>query len=145
MFYPGETAITKLLLLNGNIEGITYEYKVLESIPSLNIYISSFISQHCNELISFGYLISSEENIIYYSGDSKEVNYIALYDIINSNNRILYQDTCLADSKDNVHLSLRELCELVPTEARHKVYCMHLDCEELAIKAKEEGFNVVEV
>ena len=64
--------------------------------------------------------------------------------IDNKNYDRLYQDTTSADFSGNIHLSLRELCESVPKEYRHKVYCMHINNKELIDAAKKEGFNIVE-
>ena len=77
---------------------------------------------------------------IWYSGDCRGVSHIVnKYDFDE-----IYQDTCLGDYEGNVHTSLRVLCESIPRDKRKNVYCMHIDCDELIEKAKEEGFNVVE-
>jgi hypothetical protein len=91
----------------------------------------------------YGLLIYVNDKIIYYSGDNNNIP----SGILQSLNFIdeIYQDTCLADYDGNVHLSLRKLCELIPKEYRHKVHCMHIDCDELIEKAKTEGFNIVEI
>ena len=99
-------------------------------------------TEHCEELDSFGIILSdlSDNDAIYYSGDSKEIK----PDILNLVHKY-YQDTSLADYDGNVHLSLRRLCEEVKPELRHKVWCMHIDNIELIKLAKVEGFNVVEI
>lgn len=56
-----------------------------------------------------------------------------------------YQDTCLADYEGSTHASLRLLCETIPEDKRYKVYCMHIDCDELIKKAKDAGFNVAKI
>jgi ribonuclease BN (tRNA processing enzyme) len=81
----------------------------------------------------------------YYSGDSNSIpkNMLDILEFYDS--AILYQDVCLSDEHGYAHLPLSKLCELIPKELRHKVYCMHLNSDELITKCKEEGFNVVEV
>lgn len=82
----------------------------------------------------------NDGSLVYYSGDNCELPtpFLDHYDII-------YQDTTLADYSGNIHLSLRKLCEKVPEELRHKVYCMHINSKKLIEEAKAKGFNVVEV
>jgi hypothetical protein len=40
---------------------------------------------------------------------------------------------------------INKLCKTIPKDKRDKIYCMHIDCIELIEKAKNEGFNVVEI
>ena len=82
----------------------------------------------------------NDDSKIYYSGDNCRVFSGSLL----KNYDRLYQDTTSADFSGNIHLSLRELCESVPKEYRHKVYCMHINNKELIDSARKEGFNVVE-
>jgi ribonuclease BN (tRNA processing enzyme) len=113
-----------------------------------NLNITPLIMSHVNELNSYGYHVVDEiskQNVI-YSGDTNSIDsFFVSFECYRWKNTISYHDTCLADYDGNVHTSLRRLCELVPKEYRNKVYCMHLDCDELIEKAKLEGFNVVEV
>jgi ribonuclease BN (tRNA processing enzyme) len=106
--------------------------------------IVDFKMPHVVDFTSAGYLIEDKNNncSIFYTGDT---NGNTDYKYYKMENIKVYHDCCLADYKGNVHTSLRKLCELIPKEYRHKVYCMHLDCDELIEKAKNEGFNVVEV
>ena len=104
---------------------------------------------------SYGYIIEFyDDTAIWYSGDTNDISERYIEELINSvdeseykyyEDMIIYQDTCLADYEGNIHLSLNKLCEKVEPKYRNKIYCMHLDCDELIDKAKEEGFNVVEV
>ena len=126
--------LVNLLELNGNIEQINC-IKLVEGIE-----VSHIKGMNC-----FGYLLryKAHNKTLYYSGDSNDIPEFVLSKLGEID--YIYQDTCLADYEGNVHLSLRKLCELIPIEHRHKVWCMHLDCDELIGKAKVEGFNVVEV
>lgn len=75
------------------------------------------------------------------SGDCSNVsNVINEYEIDE-----FYQDTCLPDYEGSTHASLRLLCQTIPEDKRYKVFCMHIDCDELIKKAKDAGFNVAEI
>lgn len=112
--------------------------------PIKDLFVDNAIKvKHIDGMDCYGLSFKYKGKVIYYSGGS---NSIPEYVISRINDiDYIYQDTCLADYEGNVHLSLRKLCELIPIEHRHKVWCMHLDCDELIEKAKTEGFNVVEV
>lgn len=138
----------KLLEIMGHTN-TEYNYKLLEEYDN-NLMVSNIVNNikpiqvnHINTLNCFGYLIYlTNVKSIYYSGDSKNIPRSVIIDLPYLG--CIYQDTCLTDYEGNVHLSLRKLCEIVPKEYRNKVYCMHVDCEELIEKIKLEGFNVVE-
>lgn len=147
VMYPDKFRMSQLLSLNGANDAICNVVEVCDfwHINELQLHIYWTPITHCKEIKSFGYLIEDENNnYIYYSGDSNTVAMKSSPSIV-EDNTILYQDTCLADYDGNVHLSLRKLCEAIPKEHRHKVYCMHIDNNELIEKAKLEEFNVVEV
>ena len=131
------------LTLNGHDE--EYDYicfdKGISNQTTKNIIIAAKRTSHINTMNCYGYDINYFTDTYYYSGDSNEF-------VPNHTTTVyqeIYQDTSLADYKGNVHLSLRRLCEEVPKEQRHLVYVMHLDCDELIEKAREEDFNVVEM
>lgn len=165
IYFEDYRNIVNLLLLQGNIEGKHYDI-IRREVINDSIKIESVHSSHvslykdtyrgkvyedyirsCRDesiFDSYGYYIYYNDKKIYYSGDNNLIQYHdELRDIEGIDE--WYQDTCLVDYKNNVHLSLRELCEDIDKEYRHKVYCMHIDCDELIVKAKENGFNVVEV
>jgi len=108
------------------------------------IHFQAVPTRHVPELQCYGYLLTYLGKTIYYSGDS---NFISPYILnMHKEGRIdyFYQDTCKADYKGNVHLSLRELEELIrPWDNRDRVYCMHLDKGFDRAEAEGKGFNVV--
>ncbi len=53
----------------------------------------------------------------------------------------LYQDTCGLDYDGNVHLSFRKLCEIIPSELRDKVICIHHDSSLDLQMVQNEGFQ----
>lgn len=56
---------------------------------------------------------------------------------------MIYHDTCIDDSKGNVHTSLRKLSELVAKEYRNQVYCIHIDGDNFIEEVSKEGSNIV--
>lgn len=122
-----------------------------------NIHTSSLISDklglslravktvHVDNLKCYSYtILFSNGTYVYYSGDTSMPADKLIY-ILNMNNSIIYHDCCVFDYDGNVHTSLRLLCEAIPEHLRYKVYCMHFDYSVTIDKAKECGFNIVEI
>ena len=57
----------------------------------------------------------------------------------------MYIDTTTANYPGNVHLYIGLLAEIIPNNLKEKVYCMHINNQECILRAKELGFNVVEM
>ena len=120
-------------------------------IENLDLGLFFMENNHVKELMTFGILLvknpSLEEHecIIYYSGDSCNIEDNILEGFKTGQIDYLYQDTCKADYDGNVHLSLRRLEEVIPQELRKNVYIMHTDEGFDFDKAKELGFNVAEM
>lgn len=85
------------------------------------------------------------EREFYYSGDANDLSDIILDKLKNDQIYRIYKDTCGLDYERNNHLSLRELCNIVPYEFRNKVYCMHLDKHITEKEINNNGFNVAEM
>lgn len=99
---------------------------------------------HVETLPSYGFYMQFENQLIYYSGDSNEISSELVTKIKECKIGRVYQDVCGLDYEGNNHLYIGELCNLIPYEYRHKIYCMHLDQHLKPKQIKEEGFNVVE-
>lgn len=133
-----------MLKIQGHREGQDCKFKYIDS--DKNNFISSINVKpirvsHMKTLNCYGYLIYIGEKLIWYSGDCSNVsNVINEYEIDE-----FYQDTCLPDYEGSTHASLILLCQTIPEDKRYKVYCMHIDCDELIKKAKDAGFNVAEI
>lgn len=82
--------------------------------------------------------------MVYYSGDTREINTVKA--LIASGQPIdkLYIDTTTANFPGNVHLYIGILQEAIPDELKERVYCMHLNNDSCIEQAKASGFNVVE-
>ncbi len=138
-----------LLRLMGHEENKEYNKVMLNDVE--DNYVNSHIveninccyAKHINTMTCYSYvLFLKNEKCIYYSGDNSEISFVrGDEDWINE----FYQDTCLVDYEGNVHMSLKKLCDSVPRRYRHRFYCMHLDNAEIIDRARQEGFNVIEV
>lgn len=153
LLHPSEQRLEKILDLMGvksdlyNIHSSFTYSRVSEDdglyIHELKTSITPIPTEHVEELECYGYILTKEDEAVFYSGDSCKIPEFMLHLLINGEFNYFYQDTCRSDYNGNVHLSLRELCELVPQESRHLVYCMHLDEEFDRREAEDFGFNVV--
>lgn len=140
--------ILSILTSFGIVPG-TYELineKELDSISTLYNIIRYRKSNHGDTpLKSASVVINTDNGNILYTGDIADSKVIKDFLSENTCDSIdkIYIDTSL--NKSLVHLSLEELQSVIPHELKRKVYCMHLSCKELIAKAKECGFNVVEM
>jgi len=89
-------------------------------IENLDLGLFFMENNHVKELMTFGILLvknpslEEHEYIIYYSGDSCNIEDNILEAFVSGKINYLYQDTCKADYDGNVHLSLRRLAEVIP-------------------------------
>jgi len=133
------------------IFGCTKEmYRVIDETQFDNKYklfnnIRFLKTEHVSQIPSYGILFDTENGLIYYSGDTKELNNIS--NIISSTKTIdkIYIDTTSTNITNNVHVYIGDLNNLIPDYLKNKIYCMHVNdkkCMEMAI---EYGFNIVKV
>ena len=100
-------------------------------------------------LESASIIINTNEGNILYSGDIANAKVIREFISENSSSvdkmyvDKMYIDTSL--NKSPVHLSLKELRDVIPIGLSGKVYCMHLDQKNLINEARRWGFNIVEL
>jgi len=147
VYSPFDTGFSEVLKLNGCVNGV---HHIEVPIGGSTIFeidndfgFSFNRNKHVEELFSYGLELNLDGKLLWYSGDSCEIE-DELKEIINSNGYDeIYIDTCKADYEGNVHLSLRKLTELIEPEYRSKVWCMHLDEGFIREEAYALGFNVV--
>lgn len=87
-------------------------------------------------------IINNKNGSILYTGDIACVDVIDMF-IRNYKIDKIYVDTSL--KKSPVHLGIEELCNIIPSNIRNKVYCMHINNRELINIIEKEGFNLVKV
>ncbi len=133
------------------------------TIPTLNLKITSIPARHkwlykdMDDAVSEqpgGQLVFKSTSFeiealdglwrIFYSGDCYALPFERLK---KRSFDAYYIDTCLADFDGNGHYNVERLAEDITAAGldKSKVYCMHLDSDELPSRAKELGFNVVEI
>jgi ribonuclease BN (tRNA processing enzyme) len=147
VFAPFELKIGYILSLMG-VEENTYRLSQFSESAGFHygdfhIRFTPVHVEHVKELRCYGYIIHSDDKVVYYSGDSNMIPESVLIAFENGEFDLFYQDTCKADYEGNVHLSLRKLDELIDYNLRDRVYCMHLDNGFNKEEAEELGFNVV--
>ena len=82
--------------------------------------------------------------MIYYSGDTREIETVKSLIASGQNIDKLYIDTTTANFPGNVHLYIGILQEQIPENFKSKVYCMHVNNDQCIEVAKNAGFHVVE-
>lgn len=145
----GATNTKKILKLMGVSEGY---YNYIPTLHTTETRLKQFKdlaivdlnrNKHVDEIFSFGYTLRIDGKRIYYSGDTKELSKDVAKSINSGYFDYAYIDTCKAEYVGNVHLSLNKLADTIASEARKRVYCMHLDESFSREEAEELGFNVV--
>ena len=100
-------------------------------------------TNHVSQIPSYGILFNTNNGVVYYSGDTSDLDNII--DLINSGVVIdkIYVDTTSSYAANNVHVYIGDLYELIPIDLRDKVYCMHVNDKKCIDMAIDFGFNVV--
>lgn len=109
------------------------------------ITLQAVKTKHIDKVDTFGYIVDTDAESFYYSGDAYEVPCEVLNYFFTEEIDYIYHDTCIADYDGNVHTSLRKMCETFNPAHRRYVTLMHLDEHFDIIEAKKLGFNVAEV
>ena len=98
---------------------------------------------HSDHITSYSIIFEKDNRVIYYSGDTNELDTVK--SIINGDKNIIkiYIETC--SERLDSHIYYEDLLEVIPKNLRDRVYCMHLDTLDLVDKLEENGFKIVEV
>jgi ribonuclease BN (tRNA processing enzyme) len=146
VYFKEKVKITVFLELLGLKENESFSVYNPDGIriESLNLEINSKLTKHVKSVNAYSYILDFDKsNSIFYSGDTSETNIDVITFLKNGN--LIYHDTCLDDAIDNVHTSLRKLCELAPEKYRSQVYCIHIDGDNFTEEANRQGFKVVSI
>lgn len=138
-----EKTIVKLLKLEG-ISDAGYCY--MERLPenAAGIQAKPIEVFHVPDMKCYGYLLTDQEGVFYYSGDAADIPSDVLEAFKQGQIDRIYQDTSTHDEVHPTHCYYKTLEQKIPANLRDKVYCMHLDgpFEQLL---KDCGFQVIEV
>ena len=98
---------------------------------------------HCDDMTSYSIIFEKDNGVIYYSGDTNELDTVK--SIIHGDKNIdkIYIETC--SERLDSHIYYEDLLEVIPKSLRDRVYCMHLDTLDIVDKLEENGFRIVEV
>ena len=98
---------------------------------------------HCDDITSYSIIFEKDNRVIYYSGDTNELDTVK--SIIHGDKNIdkIYIETC--SERLDGHIYYEDLLEVIPKNLRDRVYCMHLDTMDIVDKLEENGFKIVEV
>lgn len=129
-----------------NLVGVSadyYEAKAVDILEKNNITFEFIETIHSDRISSYGLLIKTIENIVFYSGDSAEIPEDILTSFIDRKIDFIYQDVSL-EIKNTSHLNLEKLKKLIPKKLRNRVIAMHLDegADEII---SEAGFQIAKV
>ena len=135
--------INKLLHLMG-IEAEEYAYH--ETIPnflSSQVEIEAVEVQHAANMKCYGYIITQGNDCIFYSGDAAAIPQNVLDMFISGSIKRMYVDTSSKEDTPPSHGYFEYHKKVIPRDLRHRVFCMHLDCD-FCDKLTSEGFQVVQ-
>lgn len=97
---------------------------------------------HSKSMLTYGFIMNSGGENIYYSADCNSINDYVFNKFQAGQISKIYQDTCGVDYPGNGHMSLIKLKERIPQDIRGKVYCMHLDENISEEQIKDAGFKM---
>ena len=135
--FPNLNDLQTILDLFG-VQNCNYNILLPEELN--NHKVESFKQNH-DIMEAYGYLLNVNNNVIYYSGDTRTMNNRALEMLKSGQIDYFYQDTAV--SKNNYHFSLEELEKAIPFKDRCRVYCMHIGIEQDKSEIEKRGFSLV--
>lgn len=130
------------IILYLDLVGVSRDFYVYVNIGNIYYYIQAINQNHSKNISSFGYLFKLDSNLIYYSGDSKDISPVILdmFRAPNCNITEFYQD--VTRYVNDAHMNINDLVDLFPKEERKRITLMHFDDKELESVAKKYGFRV---
>ena len=104
----------------------------------------SFIeTKHVSELNCYSILFDTSLGLLFYSGDSNDIN-LLLSITSNDHFNLAYVDTTSSTLPNQPHLSIYSLVDRIPQSIRKQIYCMHFNDSNCIQLAEEFGFSVVD-
>lgn len=139
IIYPKQGDITTLLTLMG-VNKLIYSYLNPETEINVfgDIFIKSCISIHTDSIVAYSYMLTINNEKIFYSGDNSILNQKAKRMFENNELQYWYQDV---SSHGNGHLLLDVLDKEIKVN-REKIYCIHLENDEIINDIINLGFKI---
>lgn len=133
--------LKKLLSLNGAFEEY-YNFVDVKEVDSF-FKIGSSRIHHCDELCSYAYeIIIDDDTTYYYLGDNKDAEHFkSCYKKLRENDYI-FTDICL--SKNNVHLCLDEIKDIIDNKIDNVIF-MHFSSVEEMNLIEKQGYRIATI
>ena len=144
IYFPDMELLNKFFACIGvesNMYELVAETKTVIDTGFGNLELSFMPVSHVPVIPAYGFILTSKDSRIYYSGDTNDIPIDIVNMLADGELDYLYQDTCGLDYDGNVHLSFRKLCEIIPSELRDKVICIHHDSSLDLQMVQNEGFQ----
>lgn len=120
IIYPNKDKLSQLIHLF-NIED---ECSLVCGSQIKELNLKPVPQKHYN-ITSYGYIFLDNDKLCYFSGDTCEIPTLVLNAFLDDKIENLYIDTRLG-AKNEYHITLEELKNLIPYNLRPRVICMHL-------------------
>ena len=109
------------------------------------IHAQSLMTEHIPGYPSYGWILSDENETIYFSGDSKTILPNVVSKLLDKSLTMVYHDVeyNAEEKADGCHLQYQMLLRTIPPEVRNRFCCMHMNCD-YRHRAVADGFLVAQ-
>lgn len=103
------------------------------------------LTLHDYMLTSFSFIFETKEGDVFFSADTRVAD--NLLNFINTHKNInkMYMEVTDAKNKNDIHMNIYDLCEVIPQVYRNKIYMMHFRNENCMKIVQEAGFQIVKI
>ena len=127
----------RLIEISSEIEYVDSSFLKKE----FNLKVFDFLkATHVKNLPCYCFLLEDNENLIYYSADNSNIEYIKKY--IKYPKSQIYTEICDNPELKDEHLLLKNLEEATSVNERKKIYLMHINEALSVIQLEQKGFNI---
>lgn len=109
--------------------------------PEGNMRFKVYKQSHSSNLECTSFRIQRGKDVIYYSGDGKDIPEEIIEEMKINKNMVMYQEVTIYKQASGVHMYIERLESLVEERLRDRVYCMHFDDEETLGVVRDKGFK----
>jgi glyoxylase-like metal-dependent hydrolase (beta-lactamase superfamily II) len=140
LIFPQHT-VRSLLTLTGIPSD---EYDLIPSLTEPNP-IQAFPQKvvHSPHIDSYGYIIHTEDETMYFSGDAATIPGAVLEKFFSGTVGTIYQDVTEAYGDNPSHGTLERLNAIFPRAVRNRIVCMHLESDFIDL-IKRHGYRFAE-